>query len=67
LDEDSEGLLLLTTDGMMSEIIRSKKVEKEYYVQVDGIINQEAIDKMKGGVEIGFNGTKYRTKSVKLL
>jgi 16S rRNA U516 pseudouridylate synthase RsuA-like enzyme len=25
LDEDSEGLLLLTTDGMMSEIIRSKK------------------------------------------
>jgi 23S rRNA pseudouridine2457 synthase len=67
LDEDSEGLLLLTTDGMMSEIIRSKKVEKEYYVQVDGIIDQEAIDKMKGGVEIGFNGTKYRTKSVKLL
>jgi 23S rRNA pseudouridine2457 synthase len=62
LDEDSEGLLLLTTDGMMSEIIRSKKVEKEYYVQVDGIIDQEAIDKMKGGVEIGFNGTKYRTK-----
>jgi 23S rRNA pseudouridine2457 synthase len=67
LDEDSEGLLLLTTDGMMSEIIRSKKVEKEYYVQVDGIIDQEAIDKMKGGVEIGFNGTKYRTKKVKLL
>jgi 16S rRNA U516 pseudouridylate synthase RsuA-like enzyme len=30
LDEDSEGLLLLTTDGMMSEIIRSKKVDKEY-------------------------------------
>jgi 23S rRNA pseudouridine2457 synthase len=29
LDEDSEGLLLLTTDGMMSEIVRSKKVEKE--------------------------------------
>jgi 23S rRNA pseudouridine2457 synthase len=64
LDEDSEGLLLLTTDGMMSEIIRSKKSRKEYYVQVDGIIDQEAIDKMKGGVEIGFNGTKYRTKKV---
>ena len=27
LDEDSEGLLLLTTDGMMSEVVRSKKVE----------------------------------------
>jgi 23S rRNA pseudouridine2457 synthase len=62
LDEDSEGLLLLTTDGMMSEIIRSKKVDKEYYVQVDGIIHQEAIEKMKCGVEIGFNGTKYVTK-----
>ena len=31
LDEDSEGLLLLTTDGMMSEIVRSKVIEKEYY------------------------------------
>jgi 23S rRNA pseudouridine2457 synthase len=37
LDEDSEGLLLLTTDGMMSEIVRSKTIEKEYYAQVDGI------------------------------
>ena len=64
LDEDSEGLLLLTTDGKMSEIVRSKKVEKEYYVQVDGIITQEAIDKMKKGVEIGFNGTKYISKTV---
>ena len=63
LDEDSEGLLLLTTDGMVSEIIRSKKVDKEYYVQVDGIINQEAIDLLQKGVEIGFNGTKYITKS----
>jgi 23S rRNA pseudouridine2457 synthase len=62
LDEDSEGLLLLTTDGMMSEIVRSKKVEKEYYVQVDGIINQDAIEKLKNGVEIGFNGKKYITK-----
>jgi 23S rRNA pseudouridine2457 synthase len=62
LDEDSEGLLLLTTDGMMSELVRSKKVEKEYYVQVDGIITQEAIEKLKLGVEIGFNGKKYMTK-----
>ena len=62
LDEDSEGLLLLTTDGMMSEIVRSKKVEKEYYVQVDGVINQDAIEKLKNGVEIGFNGKKYITR-----
>ena len=62
LDEDSEGLLLLTTDGMMSEIVRSKTVEKEYLAQVDGIINQEAIEKLKSGVEIGFKGTRYTTK-----
>lgn len=62
LDEDSEGILLLTTDGKMSEMVRSKKVDKEYYVQVDGIITQEAIDKMKNGVEIGFEGVKYITQ-----
>ena len=65
LDEDSEGLLLLTTDGMMSEIIRSKKVDKEYFVQVDGIIHQEAIEQLQKGVKIGFNGTKYTTMPCK--
>lgn len=62
LDEDSEGLLLLTTDGKVSEAVRSKKVDKEYYVQVDGIINNEAIEKIQQGVEIGFDGKKYITK-----
>ncbi len=62
LDEDSEGLLLLTTDGAVSEIIRGRKFEKEYYVQVDGLISQEAIEKLKAGVEIGFNGKKYVTR-----
>jgi 23S rRNA pseudouridine2457 synthase len=62
LDEDSEGLLLLTTNGKVSEQIRSKKVDKEYYVQVDGIITPEAIQKIKAGVEIGFDGKKYITK-----
>ncbi|MCV9934218.1 pseudouridine synthase [Flavobacterium sp. LS1R47] len=62
LDEDSEGLLLLTTDGKVSEQIRSKKVDKEYYVQVDGIITPEAIEELQKGVEIGFDGGKYITK-----
>ena len=65
LDEDSEGLLLLTTDGMMSEIVRSKTVEKEYYAQVDGIINEAAIEQLKIGVEIGFKGIRYTTKECK--
>ena len=61
LDHDSEGLLLLTTDGMMSYEIRSKGIEKEYYVQVDGMITTEAISQLKSGVEIGINGAKYLT------
>ena len=63
LDVASEGLLFLTTDGKVSFEIRSKKIEKEYYVQVDGIITQEAIHQLKKGVEIGFDGKKYLTKN----
>jgi 23S rRNA pseudouridine2457 synthase len=61
LDEDSEGLLLLTTDGKVSEQVRSKKIEKEYYAQVDGIITDEAIEQLKRGVEIGLRNEKYTT------
>lgn len=69
LDEDSEGLLLLTTDGLASEQVRSKKVEKEYYAQVDGEITEEAINRLKLGVEIGVRGNIYKTlpcKAVRL-
>jgi len=62
LDEDTEGLLFLTTNGMVSELVRSKKVEKEYFVQVDGMITQMAINELQSGVEIGVKGTKYMTK-----
>jgi 23S rRNA pseudouridine2457 synthase len=62
LDEKSEGLLLLTTDGKMSDYINSQKVEKEYYAQVDGAISAKAIEQLKEGVEIGFDGKKYQTK-----
>src|SRR5690606_42102497 len=62
LDEDPEGLLFLTTDGMISEKIRSRKTEKEYWVQVDGVINEDAVIKLRSGVEIGFKGKKYNTR-----
>jgi 23S rRNA pseudouridine2457 synthase len=62
LDEHSEGLLLLTTDGVISERVRDRKVEKEYYAQVDGLISDEAIEQLKSGVEIGIRDVKYRTK-----
>lgn len=61
LDEDSEGLLLLTTDGKESYQILSKKVEKEYHVQVDGIITTDAVEQLSNGVEISIHGKKYTT------
>ncbi|MCC2545420.1 pseudouridine synthase [Hymenobacter sp. BT175] len=61
LDEASEGLLLLTTDGKMSELVRGKKVEKEYYAQVDGLITDEAVEQLRQGVEIGLRNVKYQT------
>ena len=65
LDEESEGLLFLTTDGMMSEIVRSKKIEKEYYAQVDGLITDEALERLRAGVIIGIRDVKYLTKPCK--
>lgn len=67
LDHDSEGLLLLTTDGMMSYKVRSKEIEKEYYVQVDGIITEQALSQLQNGVEITVNGAKYKTLPCKTL
>ncbi len=61
LDEDSEGLLLLTTDGKVSQAVRSKEIEKEYIIQVDGIITEAAIVQLQKGVEISFKGKKYLT------
>jgi len=66
LDHDSEGLLLLTTDGMMSYKVRDKTIEKEYYVQIDGTITAEAISILQNGVEISVNGTKYLTLPCKV-
>lgn len=66
LDEHSEGLLLLTTDGMMSEIMRGKDKEKEYYAQIDGLIDDIALEKLRTGVEIGIRGVKYTTLPCKV-
>lgn len=63
LDEKSEGLLLLTTDGKLSDTVNRSGIEKEYYAQVDGAITQKAIDQLRKGVEIGIEGSKYMTKA----
>jgi 23S rRNA pseudouridine2457 synthase len=61
LDKDSEGLLLLTTDGKVSEAMRSKTVEKEYWVQLDGIISDDALQQLQNGVSITVEGKPYTT------
>ncbi len=66
LDVKSEGLLLLTTDGKESSRIRSKKIEKEYYVLVDGIITSEAVEALRNGVDITVEKACYRTLPAKV-
>lgn len=52
LDQDSEGLLLLTEHGKLQNLIASPtfKLAKTYWAQVDGDINDDAIDALKKGV-----------------
>jgi len=65
LDQDSEGLMFLTTDGKESHNVRSAKVEKEYYVQLDGLITSEGLFKLQNGIEITTDKGKYLTKPCK--
>lgn len=66
LDEKSEGLLMLTTSGQLSNTINKAGIEKEYWVLVDGAITDAAINLLKEGVLIGIHGTKYETKPCKV-
>lgn len=66
LDENSEGLLLLTTDGKVCATILGRKVEKEYYVELAGDVTEEAIRRLRAGVEIGFDGKRYNTLPCKV-
>jgi 23S rRNA pseudouridine2457 synthase len=52
LDRDSEGLLLLTDDGALNARITQpqRKQFKTYWVQVDGIANDSALDGLRKGV-----------------
>jgi 23S rRNA pseudouridine2457 synthase len=54
LDYDSEGLLLLTDDGTLQHEISHplNKMEKTYWVQVEGEISQQAIKQLERGLEL---------------
>ena len=60
LDRDSEGLLVLTSDGKLQQRIANPKNKwpKTYWVQVEGIPSDEAMAKLRKGVELKDGLTK---------
>ena len=64
LDDESEGLLLLSNDPLLNNRLLNPKFahEREYWVQVDGAIHQEAIMQLQKGVNITIEGKMYTTQ-----
>ena len=60
LDADSEGLLLLTNDGKLQAHIADPrfKMEKTYWVQVEGTPDQAALEKLRCGVQLNDGPTR---------
>jgi 23S rRNA pseudouridine2457 synthase len=55
LDADSEGLLLLTDDGKLQHAIAhpDRKEAKQYLVQVDGVVSDEALARLQAPLNLG--------------
>mmetsp|Transcript_26143 Transcript_26143/g.52140 ORF Transcript_26143/g.52140 Transcript_26143/m.52140 type:complete len:242 (-) Transcript_26143:6-731(-) len=68
LDLHTEGLLLLTTSGSFSRAVTygfgpgRERVSKEYWCQVDGVIDDVALAKLSSGVVIGEGDKAYTTR-----
>lgn len=67
LDADSEGLLLLTGDGQLQARIADPrfKMEKTYWVQVEGVTEEAALQALRHGVTL--NDGLTRPARVRLL
>jgi 23S rRNA pseudouridine2457 synthase len=67
LDDDSEGLMLLSNDASLNNRLLNPKFahEREYWVQVDGAIQQDAIELLEKGVIISIDGKTYTTQPCK--
>lgn len=59
LDEDSEGLLLLTNDGLLHHLLIEPKFghPRTYLVQIERIPDPSALEKLRSGVTIGEDPT----------
>ena len=68
LDYDSEGLLLLTNDTSINHQLLHPKFAhaRTYWVQVDGLITNDAIETLSKGVTISVDGKTYETKKAVL-
>lgn len=66
LDFDTTGILLLTNDGELANILMhpSHEIEKTYIAKVEGILTGEEFQKLKSGIVI--DGRKVKPKRVKL-
>lgn len=64
LDEDSEGLLILTNDPKLNHRLLDPlfEHEREYLVQVDDVITNKAIDALQKSMEINIDGNMHITK-----
>ena len=64
LDADSEGLLILTNDKALNHLLLDpvKNHEREYFVQVEGLITKEALDRLQNGVAIKVDNKELVTQ-----
>ncbi|WP_235295671.1 pseudouridine synthase [Portibacter marinus] len=61
LDKDSEGLLLLSNDKSLTDKILNptRKLDKTYYVQVEGLLKSHFLEKLRNGVKIKIKTGQY--------
>lgn len=67
LDYDSEGLLIITSDKRMNNLLLDpgRQHEREYWVQVEGIPTEAHLRQLCSGVTINLKGRRYQTKKAK--